>query len=169
VVKAVRAQPIALAVGAATLLLFTMACGKTAKRSNAVTAVTPITTKQLVDEFEKRTGEKLYRRANPGIPTLSAPRDILWLPKDASKRYGDFRIDVFRNRTDAETTVLSSKEPSAGGDIYWKLIPAEHEGDRSVWLATKLYGNVVLSWSNDQERIDARWHRLDSILSDLER
>jgi hypothetical protein len=64
-----------------------------------------ITSKFVVEYFERHTGEMLNRIFNPGILGFSPPSEILEPPNEAKRRYGDFRIDVFHTRAAAEAIV----------------------------------------------------------------
>ncbi len=87
------------------------------------------------------------------------------------RRYGIFNVYVVEEGNDeAVTSLLSDKatgEP-LGRDaegIYW-----EHDSLSGTWIAYRRYGeNVVLAWfsESDARETDARWSRLDGILSTL--
>jgi hypothetical protein len=92
---------------------------------------------------------------------------MLQLSGRSKERYGDFRIDVYRDRADALQDAVPPKTRPNREGIYWNWSAPEHKGDRSLWLAVKLYDNAALFWWNPRKSTDSRWKRLDSILGDL--
>jgi hypothetical protein len=124
-----------------------------------------ITSEFVVQYFERHSGQMLSPISNPGIPGFSPPSEILQPSDEAKRRYGDFRIDVFRDRGAAVAESVSSNQRSDRNGVHWAVIAAEHPGDRTVWLAAKVYGNVALYWWNAKKQLDRRWFALDKILS----
>ena len=87
-------------------------------------------------------------------------------------RFGTFTVYVVEpGNEEALRSLLSDKatgeplRPDARG-IHWEL-----DSQSRTWVAHKRYGpNVVLTWfsENTRKTIDARWERLDRVLSGLE-
>jgi hypothetical protein len=131
----------------------------------------PIGTQQVVQAFlDSDEGAELELAAgsDPAWDQLGVGLD----PTPAEqRRYGTFSIYVVHPDedeavdgllTDKET--LQELEPDAQG-IYW-----DYDELARSYVAYKRYGeNVVLVWWNEQEEpgTDARWQRLDGLLSGL--
>jgi hypothetical protein len=165
-VKRVLASALALA-----LALAAGGCGATGsdvdrQQEQAITA------SQVVQEFGQAPGQpKLRRTAEP---------DAAWeqlglglnVSEELRRRYGVFNVYVVKpTRTEAVQSLLKDKETrktleqDAQG-IFWEF----DELARS-YVAYKRYGpNVVLAWWNEEKEpaIDARWARLDALMSGLE-
>jgi hypothetical protein len=86
---------------------------------------------------------------------------------DARSRFGTFSVSVL----DVDRWLaLGLWDESDFGEIEWdehhpevKGVPERH------WSAAKFYGrNVRLIWRTPEKRFDARWARLDEILSALD-
>ena len=93
------------------------------------------------------------------------------MPKSLVDRYGIFNVYVGKpGKTTALASLLKDKEtgkPLARGadGVYWEL-----DSESKTWVAYKRYaGNVVLVWfsGSKEQAADARFERLDSILSGL--
>jgi hypothetical protein len=123
-----------------------------------------ITSKEVVDAFAERMGVRLHRTL-AGIPGFSEPHDILRADDERDERFGTFRIDVYRDRAHAVEGIQSMELGENG--VYWAVIPAEHRGDRTEWLVSKQYENVVSAWWNTRKRLDRRWHELDRVLMEI--
>jgi hypothetical protein len=131
----------------------------------------PIATQEVVAEFlDSAEGAELELAAgsDPAWDQLGIGLD----PTPAQqRRYGTFSIYVVEpGEDDAVDGLLTDKEtlqplePDAEG-IYW-----DYDELARSYVAHKRYGeNVVLVWWNEREEpgTDARWDRLDGLLSGL--
>jgi len=165
-VKRVLASAFALA-----LALAVVACG-TATQSEDDQPKQLLTAAQVMNQFRQAPGQpKLRATAEP---------DVAWeqlglglnVPARLLERYGVFSIYVVEpSRPEAVRSLLTNKETrkalkrSAAG-IYW-----EYDTASRSYVAYKRYGsNVVLAWWNEKRApgTDARWTRLDALMSGLE-
>jgi hypothetical protein len=125
---------------------------------------------QVVGRFERETGRPLEEAAteDEAWDQLSYGLDP---PQRLLDRYGIFSVYVAKNgHLAAVGSLLRDKatketlERDSRG-VYWEL-----DSNSGTWVAYKRYArNVVLVWfsgSNDRA-VDARWERLDRILSGL--
>jgi hypothetical protein len=130
-----------------------------------------IASKRLIHLFRERTGDELVVvLRSRGLPGVSPRHDILGPPPDGLAKYGNFRIDVYRDHRDAidQNASIDEIRPDHRG-IYWIWLPAEHKGDTNEWAAVSVYGNFVLTWWHHQKVADSRWRRLDNVLSEIVR
>jgi hypothetical protein len=125
---------------------------------------------QVSRQFKQAAGRPLERAAvaDVAFDQLGYGLDQ---PKSLVDRYGIFSVYVGKpGRGQAVESLLKDKatgkplERDADG-IYWEL-----DTQSGTWVAYKRYaGNVVLVWfgGSKEKRADARFERLDSILSGL--
>jgi hypothetical protein len=159
-------QPVWRGLGAMavlTLALALVACGDDDK------GPPPFTAQQVAAAFGQATGDRLVSDAGAG------ERGIVVLTLDTSaaeatiqqQRYGTFSIYVV-GEGDASTIYgrdLEGRpiEPTRDG-IYWRQAGSAP----ASWQAAKRYRNVILQWqAGEQQRLDARFQRLDAALSSL--
>lgn len=164
--KRVIASALALA-----LALAAAGCGS-AQSENEQESEPAITAAQVAREFRQAPGQPKLRKA--------AGTDVAWeqlgFGLNASerlvKRYGVFNVYVIKpGRTEALRSLLKDKETREPlkrnvDGIYW-----EYDDLSRSYVAYKRYGaNVVLAWWNERKEpaVDARWTRLDVLLSGLE-
>jgi hypothetical protein len=156
---------------ALALALAAVGCGSSATEQDREQAQA-ITAGQVVDEFREAPGKpKLRKTAEP---------DAAWeqlgfglnVSEELRGTYGVFSVYVVKpERAEAVRSLLKDKETrktlerDADG-IFWDF----DELARS-YVAYKRYGpNVVLAWWNEKKEpgTDARWERLDALMSGLE-
>jgi hypothetical protein len=125
---------------------------------------------QVMQRFKQQTGKPLRRAAVPdeaweqlGIGLDPSQADV--------ERYGIFSIYVAKTgHLAALSSLLRDKATRKPLDrdsqgVYWEL-----DSNSGTWVAYKRYaGNVVLAWfSGSKTRgVDARWERLDRVLTGL--
>ena len=123
---------------------------------------------QVAREFRAETGKTL-REAAGTDPAWEQFSFGLNPSRELVRLYGIFSVYVVEAGNDeAVTSLLANKatgEPLEADEqgIYW-----ERDSLSGTWIAYKLYGdNVVLAWFSEAKEpaIDARWSRLDQILS----
>jgi hypothetical protein len=143
------------------------ACGST---DSSVDPGPSITGAQVTREFQQETGRRLQEAAgtDPAWEQLSFGLNP---GPELRREYGVFSVYVVEaGNEEAVDSLLSDKatgdplEPDGRG-IRW-----EEDSLSRTWIAYKLYGeNVVLAWFSEAKRpvTDARWSRLDRILSGL--
>lgn len=162
-----RAVAAALALGCLVALGLAAGCGAGEERSQ-----TPLLTPgQVVGQFERETGRPLEPAAEPdeAWEQLSYGLDP---PQTILDRYGIFSVYVAKEGhlaalgsllRDKATKKQLERDPSG---VYWEL-----DSNSGTWVAYKRYvRNVVLVWfsGSKQKALDARWERLDRVLSGLE-
>jgi hypothetical protein len=131
-----------------------------------------ITSGQVVQEFRQAPGEPRLRK--------TAEPDAAWeqlglglnISEELRRRYGVFNVYVVKpGRTEALQSLLKDKETRKELDrdangMFW-----DFDDLAGSFVAYKRYGpNVVLAWWNEKKEpgIDARWARLDALMSGLE-
>jgi hypothetical protein len=159
-------KPIALAL----CLFAVLAAGCGAGDSDSEEAV--LTAGQLVQRFQEEPGSPLLREAG-GDPAFRQLGFSLNPSQRLLERYGVFSIYVVdADRPQALTSLLRDKatgrplEADPSG-VYW-----ERDTQSRSWIAYKRYGaNVVLVWwaESAARSADARWRRLDRVLTGVER
>ena len=109
-------------------------------------------------------GETLHTRFTDlsrfGIPPAVAGEPT----KEQRRRLGDFSIYIFDKPENVEG--LPHVEPDAYG-FRWSYEIPERGGDDGQWAATKVYGNVRLTWFAATRGHDERLITLDGALSGL--
>lgn len=126
-----------------------------------------VTSAEVISHFAEHSAETLEVRAESvGLPGEAA-FDWLAPSRDSRKPYGDFRIDVFPSPRDAARVNWPGESEPDGSGMRWTTLAPEHVGDGWAWLASKVYGNLLLSWWNDHEHSDSRLEALDTLLSEL--
>lgn len=123
-----------------------------------------ISARKVADAFEARGfGVVVGKRFRlPGILKST------WTPiyPDAATRdaLGDFHIAVHDDEEAARSEGSLAPEPQKG--VRWSYTRHD-DRDGGSWTASKEYGNVRLAWYPGRKNLDARWRRLDAILSSL--
>jgi hypothetical protein len=160
-----RAAVIALAL-AVVLAVGTAGCGsgETNPKPELVSAG------QVIGQFKRDTGRPLQR---------AAVEDVAWdqlsyglnPSQELLAKYGIFSVYVAKaGHVDALGSLLKDKttrealKRDAEG-VYW-----EHDPNSGTWVAYKRYSrNVVLVWfsGSKTQALDARFERLDRVLTDL--
>lgn len=129
-----------------------------------------VTPGQVKERFQRETGKPLQRAAVPdeaweqlGIGLNPTPAEV--------QQYGIFSIYVGKSgHLAALGSLLRDKatrkalERDSQG-VYWEL-----DSNSGTWVAFKRYaGNVVLAWfgGSKTRAVDARWQRLDRVLTGL--
>lgn len=141
-------------------------CGAASDQPREVT-LTPAQVKQT---FRQATGRPLEPAAvsDPAWEQLGYGLDM---PQSLVERYGIFNVYVGKPGKTASLAAFfkdkTTNRPLAGAanGIYWEL-----DSQSKTWVAYKRYrGNVVLVWfsGSKQQAADARFERLDSILTGL--
>jgi hypothetical protein len=141
-------------------------CGAASDDSQEVT----LTPAQVGQTFERATGRSLEATpvSDPAWDQLGYGLDM---PRSLVDRYGIFNLYVGKpGKTASLASFFKDKDtnkPLARGaeGIYWEL-----DSQSKTWVAYKRYsGNVVLVWfsGSKEQAADARFDRLDSILSGL--
>lgn len=156
---------------ALALALAAAGCGTTAQSDDDQQQAQVVTAAQVVTRFRQATGQPKLRRAPAGEAWeqlglgLNVPQNLL-------RRYGVFSVYVVEpGRPEAIRSLLANKETRKAlardeAGIYW-----EYDTLSRSYVAYKRYAaNVVLAWWNEQKTpgTDARWARLDALLSGLE-
>lgn len=166
--KRVLASALALALAFA---LAAAGCGSDAESDDDQQQAELVTAAQVVTRFRQAPGQPRLRRAPPdeAWEQLSLGLNV---PEKLLRRYGVFSVYVVKpGRSEAIRSLLTNKETrkalerNAAG-IYW-----EYDTFSRSYVAYKRYAaNVVLAWWNEQKTpgTDARWTRLDALLSGLE-
>jgi hypothetical protein len=115
------------------------------------------TTAQVAEFFHAVTGDTLQARAGDELDALSIARGD-------SGRYGSFYVVVMRKPDDEDFYKIENALPLRVDHrgIYWHR-------DGMSWTAMKRYGNVVLAWNADEQRLDDRFERLHTVLAGLGR
>jgi hypothetical protein len=155
-----------LAFASLALVGVTGGCGS----SESVTQAELVPASRVAGQFEQQTGRPLRGAAteDEAWDQLSYGLDP---PQALLDRYGIFSVYVAKEgHVGALGSLLrdkATKKPLARGPrgIYWEL-----DSNSRTWVAYKRYArNVMLVWfSGSTERVtDARWERLDRILSGL--
>ena len=156
-----------LVATAFAILALGAGCGATADEDVQPPALTGA---QVAREFRAETGRTLRRAAgtDPAWEQLSFGLDP---PTALLRRYGIFSIYVVaEGNEEAVDSLLRDKatgkqlEPDQR-DTRW-----ERDSQSGTWVAYTRYGaNVVLAWFSERRRprTDARWERLDKVLSGL--
>ncbi len=158
-----RIALLSLAVLALTALA---GCGAQTDQSRVET----LTPAQVTQRFQESTGRPLEPAAvsDPAWDQLGYGLDQ---PQSLVDRYGIFNVYVGKpGKTASLASLFRNKEtgkPLARGadGVYWEL-----DSQSKTWVAYKRYGgNVVLVWfgGSKEQAADARFQRLDSILSGL--
>lgn len=164
--KRVLLCALALALGLAAAAA---GCGATQaeddpQRTQAITAA------QVIREFRQAPGAPKLRKA-PADPAWEQLNFGLDVPEKLHTRYGVFNVYVVKpGRPQAVDSLLTNKETlkalkKSRDGVYW-----EYDTHARSYVAYKRYGsNVVLAWWNERKETgtDARWDRLDSLMSDL--
>jgi hypothetical protein len=155
---------------ALALLPLALSSGCGASEADSEEAV--LTPGRLVQRFQEEPGSPLLREAG-GDPAFRQLGFGLNPSPRLLERYGVFSIYVVdADRPQALTSLLSNKatgqplEADPNG-VYW-----ERDTQSRSWIAYKRYGtNVVLVWwaESAQRSADARWRRLDRVLTAVER
>jgi hypothetical protein len=160
-------------VGALALALALAAVGCGAAQADQDDEQTQaITAGQVIQKFRQAPGQpKLRKTAEP---------DVAWeqlglglnVSEELRRTYGVFSVYVVEpERPEAVRSLLKDKETrktlerNAGG-IFW-----DFDELAGSYVAYKRYGaNVVLAWWNEKREpgVDARWTRLDALMSGLE-
>lgn len=145
------------------------ACGATETRQED--AGPSFTGGQVAREFRAETGKTLREAAGTDSAWeqfsfgLNPSRDLL-------RAYGIFSVYVVEaGNEEAVTSLLSDKATGKPLEADEQGIRWERDSQSGTWIAYKLYGdNVVLAWFSEAKDpvTDARWSRLDQVLSGLE-
>jgi hypothetical protein len=157
---------IALLSLAALALAVLAGCGAASDNSQEAT----LTPAQVGQTFQRATGRPLEATpvSDPAWDQLGYGLDM---PQSLVDRYGIFNVYVGKpGKTASLASFFKDKDtnrPLARGaeGIYWEL-----DSQSKTWVAYKRYsGNVVLVWfsGSKEQAADARFDRLDSILSGL--
>jgi hypothetical protein len=166
---------IALLVPLVLLALLAAGCGAAASDSDDENRQEPqtISAGQVIPRFERAPGQPKLKQA-PGADAaweqLSFGFDV---PPALQRRYGTFSVYVVEpGNNEAVESLLRDKEDGkllerGPGGIYW-----EHDDLADTYVAYKRFGaNAVLVWWSEKPRpeTDARWQRLDGMLTSLAR
>jgi hypothetical protein len=166
-VKRVVASALALA-----LALGAAGCGASSATDDGRQQEQAITAGQVVKEFRRAPGQPLLRKTVEPDTAWEQLGFGLNASEDLRARYGVFNVYVVKpGRPQALQSLLKDKDTrrtlKRGGDgIYWEFDDLAHS-----YVAYKRYGeNVVLAWWNEGKEpvVDARWTRLDALMSGLE-
>jgi hypothetical protein len=155
-------RPLTILAGAA---LIAAGCGGHAERP----AVKPkpkhvftYTASDVGGFFKAVTGDPLESDSSYSFDSLTPDRTDFQRSEQMSDRYGSFLIYVLHRAGGERMYTLDDGQPvkpDAQG-IYW------HQDD-GQWEAMKPYENVVLEWMAEERSVDARFRRLDGVLSHL--
>lgn len=157
---------------ALALALTVAACGAVTTADDEQTEGQRITTAQVVREFQQAPGQPKLRQTAGGDESWEQLGLGLNISEKLRKRYGVFNVYVVKpGKSEAVQSLLRDKETKKalkrGGDgVYW-----EYDTLSRSYVAYKRYGaNVVVAWWNERKApgIDARWTRIDGLLSGLE-
>jgi hypothetical protein len=142
-------------------------------------------TTALVEHFAEATGDRpAIEYCFAGISQLGiGPCDFVgfhepWADEEAEvgppaleDKYGEFTIVVYEDE-DELAALVGRRRPKRG--IHWSVEAAERGPEAGIPYAScfKVYGrDIRLDWSRDDalEKTDARWDRLDRVLTDFVR
>jgi hypothetical protein len=164
--SSVRAGAAALAAAGA---LVAAGCGSSGPHHLAhhhlasATSFTAVhTDQQIMQHFQAATGHSLTVNHDTAIwDTLSLPSS----DTQGFDHYGAFTIDVLHkpDQLTAFTTAGGRRLVADANGIYWPAAP----DNSGYWNPSKIYGNVVLSWTTQTRSVDAQFRMLDAILSTL--
>lgn len=165
-VKRVVASALALA-----LALGAAGCGAASSTDDDRQQDQTITAGQVVQEFRQAPGQPKLRKTVEPDAAWEQLGFGLNVSEELRARYGVFNVYVVEpGRPQAVQSLLKDKDtrktlrPSESG-IYWEFDDLAHS-----YVAYKRYGsNVVLAWWNEGQQpvVDARWTRLDALMSGL--
>jgi hypothetical protein len=148
------------------VLILLPACGGSAEPPERE-AVPPAAVAQ---EFRTEAGRALEDAAVPDAAwrQLSYGLDP---PPALVRRYGIFSVYVVESgNEEAVESLLRDKSTGRPLDADERGIRWERDSQSGTWVAYTRYGeNVVLAWFSGRRApaVDARWERLDRILSDV--
>jgi hypothetical protein len=127
----------------------------------------PINPDEVQERFEAEGIDLSAEEVRFGDPRVDG---ILLRPTkdDAVRQLGEFRISVLASSRDAEANIRGNPIWKRQGPIYWYREILEQQKFAVAWSAATRYDNVVLGWYPKRRAVDARWHRLDKILRDLQ-
>jgi hypothetical protein len=161
-----RAALTALTFLALALAVAAAGCG--ASESDAQPQLVPAS--RVIEQFERKTGRPLQRTAEPDEAWEQLGYGLDPSP-ELVERYGIFSVYVAKEgHLDALDSLLKDKatkktlERDEEG-VYWEL-----DSNSKTWIAYKRYAsNVVLVWfsGSKEQGVDARWDRLDEVLTGL--
>ena len=147
------------------LLLVATACNHGQKASGQ----TPFNVEEVRAAFKAATGDQLVARGT--MPALVGWGKVVALKEivqpEAPRKYGEFGITVFENPERLKRATQEAGDQADERSIYWHYTPVNQEGPVPTWSTAKNYGNVRLTWINDEKQTDARWSKLDSAMSRL--
>ena len=156
---------------AALLLVLVFAVAACGTAEETAPEPTGISAEQVSDHFAEEAGRPLEPTQVEGEAWEQLGYGLNANPS-VVQRFGTFNVYVVEPGNDeALRSLLSDKatgeplEPDDRG-IYWEL-----DSQSRTWVAHSRYGpNVVLTWfsENTRKTADARWERLNSVLSGLE-
>ncbi len=120
------------------------------------------TSTQVTGFFRAVTGDPLRAEPSGSYDLVTIDRGDYVRSSRMRERYGSFMILVLRGRRAEHVYKRDDGTPITPDEhgIYW------HDED-GTWEAMKPYRNVVLAWSADEQTVDERFERLDTVLSQL--
>jgi hypothetical protein len=125
---------------------------------------------QVIGQFERETGRPLQRTAEEDVAWDQLSYGLNPSP-ELLEQYGIFSVYVAKEgHVDALDSLLKDKATKKALErdkdgVYWEL-----DSNSRTWIAYKRYGrNVVLVWFSEskEQAVDARFDRLDGVLSEL--
>ncbi len=118
--------------------------------------------RDVADLFQQAGGVELITRPSTSFDTLTLPATS-GASAGPQDRYGAFNVYVVKRKEALKIFKQDDKkqEIKPENGIYWNRSPS------GGWIATKFYGNVVLTWIADEKKTDARYRRLTTILGNL--
>ena len=133
------------------------------------------TASDILRLFHERAGLDLRREVELGksgeivklgvrsVQTDSTGDLVVTEDAELVERFGDFSIIVYDNAELARA--FGDSADDCVENVAWRHHPPERDGEREMWSARTLYGNIELVWFTPRRATDARWRELDGILS----
>ena len=127
----------------------------------------PIPTKAVMKHFERATGRRLVvARRQRASRAFRTKLDVL-APAEPDPSLGDFTITVYLNPDVAQREQFLQGGPVARKRVHWGRYVPELLTEEGYWVATRVYGNVLLEWRAKSRRPSEQWDRLDRALRTL--
>jgi len=126
-----------------------------------------VSTKTVLNHFQISTGQSLVvsrRQRAKGLFKTELDELTLANPDPA---LGDFKITVYLNPDVAQRERFLEGGPIARTRIHWGRYRPEYTTEEGFWVATRIYGNVMLDWRSNVRKTNDQWNRLDGALRTL--
>ena len=126
-----------------------------------------VSTRALIRHFEQSTGRKLVvTRRQRASRAFRTKLDVLG-PAQPDPTLGDFELTVYLNPDVALQEHFLTGGPVARTHVHWGRYVPELLTEEGYWVATRMYGNVLLTRRAQNRRPNEQWDRLDRVLRTL--